>query len=154
MFDAAMVDPAAAVIDVGGGTSRLVDVLLGRGFRDLSVLDVSAVALAEARQRLADRAGAVDWLVQDVRSWRAGRRYDVWHDRAVFHFQTSPADRDRYLASLEQATHPGSIAIIATFAPDGPTHCSGLPVARYDADQLAAELAPAWQLRGSTRQQH
>lgn len=145
MIDAVGIGPAASVVDVGGGASRLVDELLDRGFSDLTVVDLSAAALDDARTRLAGRAHRAHWAVADVRTWRPGRRFDLWHDRATFHFLIEPADRDAYLATLDTATTSGSIAIFATFAPDGPERCSGLPVARYDADQIAAALGSDWQ---------
>lgn len=142
LLDAAGVSSGAAVIDVGGGDSTLVDALLSRGFRDLTVLDVSAAALARARSRLGDRADEVTWIEADVtRAELPTAAFDVWHDRAVFHFLTDPEDRSRYVALAARAVRPGGTLIVATFAPDGPTRCSGLEVARYDADGLAREFA-------------
>lgn len=147
LVHAAGVSSGAAVIDVGGGDSTLVDALLSRGFRDLTVLDVSAAALARARSRLGDRAGEVTWLEADVtRAALPAGAYDVWHDRAVFHFLTDPEDRSRYVALAAQAVRPGGTLIVATFAPDGPTRCSGLEVARYDAEGLAREFAEGFVL--------
>ncbi len=154
MLDVAQVDSSATVIDVGGGTARLVDALLDREFFDVSVLDVSTAALGEARRRLAARADRVHWLVADVLGWRPGRRYDVWHDRAVFHFQVEAADRASYLAVLAAGTHPGSVAVLGTFAPDGPAQCSGLPVARYDLHQLVDTLGSRWEPLVTDREQH
>ena len=146
-LDAAGVTPGAAVIDVGGGDSTLVDALLGRGFRHLTVLDVSAAALSRARSRLGDRAAGVEWIETDVTSAELpADAYDVWHDRAVFHFLTDPGDRSRYVALAARAVRPGGTLIIATFAPDGPARCSGLEVARYDADGLAREFAEGFVL--------
>ncbi len=133
------VEPTAAVVDVGGGASLLVDRLVGAGFVDVTVLDVSTHALDEGRRRLGPRS-EVTWLHEDVLAWRPGRRYGLWHDRAVFHFLTDEADQERYLATLEAAALPGAGVVLATFAPDGPDHCSGLPVARYSAEALAATL--------------
>lgn len=132
--------PEAAVIDVGGGGSRLVDHLLGDGFRDLTVLDVSEAALDVSRRRLGDRANHVDWIAADVTEYRSGRRFDVWHDRAVFHFLVDPADRERYRATLAENVAPGGHLVVATFGPDGPEQCSGLPVHRYDISELTDEL--------------
>lgn len=154
MIAAAAVDSTGAVIDVGGGASHLVDALLDRDFVDVTVLDISAVGIEQARQRLGARAARVEWLVEDVLAWRPTRRYDVWHDRAVFHFLTSPAGRAAYLTTIEQATHPRSIAIFGTFAPDGPTRCSGLPVARYGPDRLAATLGSRWHPIASAAERH
>lgn len=132
------VDPLSGVIDVGGGASPLVDGLVDRGFTDLTVLDVSAAALATARQRLG--SAPVSWVVGDVTTWRPDRTWDLWHDRAVFHFMTDPEQRAGYLRSLDAAVAPGATIVVATFAPDGPERCSGLVVDRYDAEGLVAAL--------------
>ncbi len=136
---AAHARPGAAV-DVGAGASRLVDHLLDRGFDPVTALDISAEGLAVSRARLGPRAAAVDWAVGDATAWTPPRRYRLWHDRAVFHFLTEPADRAAYARVLDAATAPGAIAIIASFAEDGPERCSGLPVQRYAPVQLAAEI--------------
>lgn len=135
------VGTGAGVIDIGGGASRLPDALLEAGYRDISVLDLSSQALARSRARLGDRAGAVDWQVQDVTAWQPERRYDLWHDRAVFHFLTEADTRAGYARALEAALRPGGTAIIMTFADDGPEKCSGLPVQRYAPEDLVAEMA-------------
>ncbi len=140
LIAAAGVTLAAAVIDIGGGASRLVDALLARGHGDVTVLDLSAPALEAARRRLGPTGDAVHWIVADVTTWQPPCRYDVWHDRAAFHFLTDPADRAAYVAALTAALPPGGHAVIATFAPDGPERCSGLPVMRYDGESLAAVL--------------
>lgn len=129
-----------SVLDVGGGTSSLVDSLWGRGHRDLAVLDVSAEALQRSRDRLGLDADNVEWLVADLTDWTPSRHYDVWHDRAVFHFMTTPVTRAAYLASLRTALAPGGAFVLATFAPNGPEQCSGLPVARYSAEDLIETL--------------
>jgi trans-aconitate methyltransferase len=131
-----------AVLDVGGGTSTLVDDLLAGGQRDVTVLDVSAPALAIARRRLGDPAG-VTWIVADLLTWSPPRRWDLWHDRAVLHFLVAAEDRDRYVALLHHALRPGGAFVIGTFAENGPTHCSGLPVRRYAAPDLADLLGAA-----------
>lgn len=154
MLDQAGLRSQMSVIDVGGGTSRLVDVLLDRGHRDVVVLDVSETALAAARQRLGSGADHVTWVHADVQSWPPPRRLDVWHDRAVLHFLTTPADQSAYLATLRAATHPGSIAAIGCFAPDGPLQCSGLPVVRYSAEELDDLLGDDWSLTASERELH
>ena len=132
--------PEARVIDVGGGASRLPDVLLDAGYKDITVLDLSDQALAQSRARLGDRAGEVSWLVADITGWQPARRYDLWHDRAVFHFLTDAGDRSAYARALEAALVPGGTAILMSFADDGPEKCSGLPVQRYAPEALAQEM--------------
>lgn len=144
----------AAIIDVGGGASRLVDSLLKKGFSRVAMLDLSGKALEEARKRLGRRGDEVEWIVADVTSWRPSSTYDLWHDRAAFHFLTEPTDRDAYVGSLTKAIRPGGHVIIATFAPDGPVRCSGLPIVRYDPDKLASTLGPAFKLIDSRRHDH
>ena len=148
-------ETSARIIDVGGGASRLVDALSRTGYSDLTVLDLSPTALAQARARLGDAAGRVCWLEVDVLNAKLpDAQFDLWHDRAVFHFLTSPSDRDAYLAQVRRAVRPGGHLLVATFAEDGPTKCSGLPVARYSADALHSEFGGAFQLVESTREQH
>jgi trans-aconitate methyltransferase len=132
---------ADRVIDVGAGASPLASQLLARDVRDVSVLDISHAALTQARQRLGADAGRVRWLHVDLLGWSPQRRYSIWHDRALFHFLTDPTDRARYRDVLLAATGPGSVVIIATFAREGPTHCSGQPVTRYSASELTDALA-------------
>jgi hypothetical protein len=153
-LDGAGVAPTASVVDVGGGASRLVDVLLARGFSDLTVLDVAAPALGLSRARLGAAAERVTWIVADVTRWRPERRWDVWHDRAVFHFLTDVNDRAAYRCALEAGTAAGSVVVIATFAPDGPERCSGLPVQRWSPETLAEELGPAFALERTWREAH
>jgi SAM-dependent methyltransferase len=125
------------IIDVGGGESTLVDDLLDRGYRYLSVLDISATALSVAKARLGERGTAVDWLCGDVTTFPfMGHQYDVWHDRAVFHFLTDPKDRGAYVRQVTHAVKQGGHVIVATFGPEGPINCSGLDVVRYDPDAL------------------
>jgi trans-aconitate methyltransferase len=154
MLDAAGVTAADSVIDVGGGASPLAGALLGRGFRDVTVLDVSASGMEYARQRLGPRAAQVHWLTADVRTWRPDRRFTAWHDRAVFHFLTAEPDRQAYLRALTGATAAGTAAVFGCFAPDGPQQCSGLPVARYDAGELADALGRDWTLIAQEREVH
>lgn len=131
----------ASVVDVGGGESHLVDHLLNLNFTDLTVVDISAGALDASRRRLGDAAGErVSWRHQDIRTWQPLRQWDVWHDRAVFHFMIDPADRAGYLAALGEGLAPGGSVILGTFASDGPESCSGLPVARYGPDDLVVAL--------------
>jgi trans-aconitate methyltransferase len=146
------VDTEAPVIDVGGGQSHLVDHLLARAFKDLTVLDVSEVALVAGRRRL--RGALVEWLNADVLNWRPERTYGLWHDRAVFHFLTDADDRAAYMRTMRAATAPGSAVVIATFAPEGPDSCSGLPVARYSATELAAELGEGFRAVSTLQEQH
>jgi 2-polyprenyl-3-methyl-5-hydroxy-6-metoxy-1,4-benzoquinol methylase len=150
----AAVGPQGSVVDVGAGASRLVDLLLDDGFTELTVLDVSERALAAVRLRLGRRSSAVSWVRTDVLDWQPGRTFDVWHDRAVFHFLTDPQDRSRYVERVRRATAPGGTVIVATFAPDGPTHCSGLPVIRSDAASLAAVFGEAFVLGHAEREEH
>jgi 2-polyprenyl-3-methyl-5-hydroxy-6-metoxy-1,4-benzoquinol methylase len=131
-----------SVLDVGAGTSTLVDRLVARGHDDVTALDVSSAALDVTRRRLGPDATRVAWVVADVCAWTPPRTYDVWHDRAVLHFLTDAEDRARYLATLRSATAVGASIVLATFALDGPDSCSGLPVLRYDHDGLAALLGP------------
>jgi len=132
--------PGEPFIDIGAGASRLVDALLDEGFSPLTVLDLSAAALAVSRQRLGSKADDVLWIEADITAWQPERDYSVWHDRAVFHFLTGAEDRAGYARALSAALRPGGIAIIATFADDGPEMCSGLPVVRYAPEGLAQEL--------------
>ena len=138
------VDPAAPVIDVGGGSSGLAGALLDAGHTDVTVLDLSANALDLARQRLGGRGDAVQWIAGDLLAWTPARAYAVWHDRAVLHFFTHEPDRATYAALVREAVAPGGFAIIATFAPDGPETCSGLPVRRSGADDVLRLLGPSF----------
>jgi hypothetical protein len=154
MLDAAGVAPAASVIDAGGGASTLADALLERGFTDVTVLDVSSAGLRAAQERLGPAAERVRWVVADLLVWRAERTYQVWHDRAVLHFLTAEYDRRRYLGALQAATAANAVAVFGTFAPDGPRQCSGLPVTRYSAADLAALLADEWVPVADDREDH
>jgi SAM-dependent methyltransferase len=146
---------ASAVIDVGGGESRLVDALIENGFRAVTVLDLSDTALVAAKARLGNRADQVKWVVADVTEWDPhAAAYDVWHDRAAFHFLTEECERSAYVACLTKAVKLGGHAIIATFAPDGPERCSGLPVARYDAQSLHRAVGDAFELIETLRHEH
>jgi len=142
----------APVIDVGGGESLLVDNLLIQGFSDVTVLDLSKVALDEAHQRTP--SAQARWVQADVRSWAPARTYGLWHDRAVFHFLVEPDDRAAYLRTLMAATSPGSAVIVATFAPTGPETCSGLPVVRYSSPALAEALGPRFELLATQQEEH
>jgi len=145
----------AAIIDVGGGASTLVDDLLARGHTDLTVLDLSGAALTAARQRLGARAAEVQWIEADIISANLpANRYDVWHDRAVFHFLVTPEERAAYIRAVLRAVKPGGHVIIATFAEDGPEKCSGLPVMRYRAEELHAEFGAAFTLTSQQKETH
>jgi len=143
-----------AVIDLGGGASVVVDHLLANSFTDISVLDVSRVALDRTQARLGSDAERVHWLHRDIFDWAPERRYDLWHDRAVFHFLTDQDERRAYAKTLRAGLACEGVAILATFAADGPTHCSGLPVVRYAPEALAAEFAPDLELVTSRREEH
>jgi len=137
----------ASLIDVGGGASTLVDDLLADGFDHLSVLDLSGAALNAARRRLSARADLVRWLEADITQVvLPAHAFDVWHDRAVFHFLTTPEDRAAYMKNVVRAVKPGGHIIVATFAENGPLQCSGLPVVRYTAEALHAEFGEAFRL--------
>ncbi len=154
LLDELGVGPAASVVDVGGGTSTLVDELLRRGFSRVCVLDVSAAALDLARARLGGRADRVEWARCDVLAWRPARVYDVWHDRAMFHFLVEEADRRRYVQVLRGAIAPGGHVVLGVFAADGPDHCSSLPVARYDPAGLAAVIGEGFEAVLERREEH
>lgn len=137
----------AAIIDVGGGACTLVDDLLDEGHRQVTVLDLSAAALAESRRRLGARSDLVTWVEADItRATFAPHSIDLWHDRAVFHFLTTQADREAYVRQVLHALKPGGHIIRATFGSNGPTQCSGLPVMRYAPNELHAEFGDAFTL--------
>ncbi|MFI5034919.1 MAG: class I SAM-dependent methyltransferase [Acidimicrobiales bacterium] len=144
--------PASAVVDVGAGESTLVDALAARGYRDLTAVDLSRVAL----DRVAARAGStpITLVEADVLTWRPAREFDLWHDRALFHFLVDPDDQRRYVEVAAGALGPGGAVVLATFALDGPSTCSGLAVARHDAGDLAAIFAPAFALEANEREVH
>lgn len=148
------VAPSSAIVDVGGGTSHLVDALLEKGFQDITVLDLSEAALLRSKARLGTRAHYAHWVVADVTMWQPPRSYDIWHDRAAFHFLNEERDRTAYVTCLAKALKPHGHAIMATFAPDGPERCSGLPVVRYDADSLAQILGDGFELIETPRHAH
>ena len=146
---------AAQIIDVGGGTSTLVDELLAEGYQHLTVLDLAGTALTVARQRLGARAAAVNWVEADITAvellcyW-----YDVWHDRAVFHFLTQREERRRYVEAMRHAVRSDGYVIVATFALEGPTRCSGLDVVRYSPATLQDEFGAEFELVHSARERH
>jgi Trans-aconitate methyltransferase len=153
LIDLAQPTPETTIVDIGGGASRLVDCLVARGFNHVTVLDLSEAALAVAKTRLGDNAN-VQWVIADVTKWKPTQTYDIWHDRAAFHFLTDGSDRAAYVACLRQAIKLGGHVIIGTFATDGPERCSGLPVNRYDAASLAAELGKGFRLIDARRHEH
>lgn len=139
MLEAAGVTAADSLIDVGG-VPVLAGALLDRGFGDVTVRDISSAAIGYARERLGPRAADVNWLAENLLTWQPAQTWRVWHDRAVYHFLTAAAGQERYQRALGAATKPGSVAVQGCFAPDGPPSCSGLPVARYSAAELAAQM--------------
>lgn len=143
----------APVLDVGGGTSTLVDSLVDRGFTDVSVLDLSKTALETSRRRLGDRPEA-KWIQADVLEWRPQASIDLWHDRAVFHFLINPADQAKYFSVMRAALGPGGAVILGTFAAGGPESCSGLPVAHYGAAELASSLGGSFRIMATRREAH
>ncbi len=149
------VDKTAQIIDIGGGASTLVDHLLDNGFQHVTVLDISVTALQVAQQRLGARADSVTWLEADITQVTLPNfEYDVWHDRAVFHFLTEPEDRRRYVDGVQKSVKPGGHVIVATFALDGPQQCSGLEVTCYDRESLHNEFGADFELLESTREEH
>ena len=154
MFAAAGVSASDSVIDVGGGASTLVDALVGCGFSDVTVLDISEASLRLAQKRSVADAGRVRWIVANLFAWQGQRQYNVWHDRAVFHFLTTDEDQTRYVDALNCATTSASVAVFGCFAPDGPQQCSRLPTARYDAEGLAAVLGEEWITIAKDREEH
>jgi 2-polyprenyl-3-methyl-5-hydroxy-6-metoxy-1,4-benzoquinol methylase len=154
LIAASGVSKDAGVIDVGGGTSMLVDSLLDDGYSRLAVLDLSGVALSHSRSRLDARASAVEWFETDVTSFSPPHRFGLWHDRAVFHFLTAADDRHRYVATLQRTLRPGGAVVISTFALDGPPKCSGLDVMRYDEQSILAELGAEFRLQEIRRETH
>jgi SAM-dependent methyltransferase len=159
LIERAALAPDAAILDVGGGASTLVDDLLARGFTNLTVLDVSRTALDATRTRLGALSDKVRWLAADItqseiQAELAPAHYDLWHDRAVFHFFTDPAQRAAYVGQLVHALKPGGHAIVSTFGAEGPTRCSGLEVVRYDAPALQAALGPRFRVLHSVTSQH
>lgn len=154
LIHATGVDAGASIIDIGGGASRLVDALVGEGFKAAAVLDLSAKALATAKTRLGANGAQVQWIVADVTTWQPPQVYDVWHDRAALHFLTEAKDRAAYAERVLQAVRAGGHVIIGTFALDGPERCSGLPVMRHDAATLGELLGPAFALAETRRHDH
>ena len=134
------------IIDVGGGASLLVDFLLEDGYRDITVLDLSGIALDKARRRLGEKSSRVEWIEQDITCFETERKYGLWHDRALFHFLTLENDRGKYIQALRRALQPGGQLVISTFAIGGPERCSGLDIVQYDAQKLERELGGGFTL--------
>jgi 2-polyprenyl-3-methyl-5-hydroxy-6-metoxy-1,4-benzoquinol methylase len=148
-------DRRASIIDVGGGESSLVDDLLEQGFQNITVLDVSQAAIDVNKKRLGERAADVHWIVADITGVElVPRAYDVWHDRAVFHFLTAPEQRTAYVRQVVNSVKPGGHVIVSTFGPEGPTKCSGLDVVRYDAESLRDEFGARFRLVESSKELH
>ncbi|MEE3508325.1 class I SAM-dependent methyltransferase [Pseudomonas sp. 10C3] len=145
----------ASIIDVGGGASTLVDDLLANGYENVTVLDLSGKALATAKARLGTLASKVQWLEANIIETKLdSNAYDVWHDRAVFHFLTTAEERHAYVQAVLRAVKPGGLVIVATFAEDGPSKCSGLSVMRYDANELHAEFGEPFIMLGHEKESH
>jgi 2-polyprenyl-3-methyl-5-hydroxy-6-metoxy-1,4-benzoquinol methylase len=153
-IDATRAKRGAAIIDIGGGASTLVDHLMENNFTDITVLDLLNTPLAAARARLGPKSSVPKWIVADILKWEPQRQYDVWHDRAAFHFLTNPADQRRYLDTMRSALAPGGHVILATFGLRGPEKCSGLPVQRHDAASLGSLLGPQFELVRSAEDRH
>jgi SAM-dependent methyltransferase len=148
-------DKTAAVVDIGGGQSTLVDDLLSRGYLDVSVLDISGTAIEFTKRRLGNKAGSVGWHVGDVTTYDFGaKRFDLWHDRAVFHFLTDPRARQAYVDRVRRFVKPGGFVLMVTFGPSGPLKCSGLDVVRYDGQKLQQEFGEDFELLGSELSLH
>ena len=154
-FDRADLPSDAAILDVGGGASTLVDDLLARGSTNVTVLDISASAIEQAKARLGARAAEVTWLVGDVMQVQLPEHhYDFWHDRAVFHFLTEDADRERYVRAVRHALKPGGHIVVATFGPSGPERCSGMPVVRYTSEGIHGRFGSQFMKVGSDSEMH
>jgi ubiquinone/menaquinone biosynthesis C-methylase UbiE len=145
---------SAKIIDVGGGASRLADGLLAEGYYNITVLDVAEAALAQAKRRLGSKASSVSWITADITKWRPAVAYDLWHDRAVFHFLTDQHDREAYLSVMQKALKPDAVVIIGTFSLDGPERCSGLPVVRYSPESLSKTLGEDFLFIESMQEEH
>src|SRR5438477_6965106 len=146
---------SASVIDVGGGESTLVDDLLARRYENITVLDISQTAIDANRKRIGKASERVQWLVADItKAELAPSTYDVWHDRAVFHFLTARSDRVAYVRQVARAVKPGGYVLVSTFGPEGPTKCSGLDVVRYDTESLHGEFGVHFRLLGSSKELH
>ena len=144
----------AAIIDVGGGDSKLVDFLLAEGFENISVLDISEKALEKAKKRLGEKAGKVAWIVTDITEFKSSQTFDLWHDRAAFHFLTSDVQIAKYLEIAAQYIKSGGFLVIGTFSPDGPTKCSGLEIKQYNEDALTQQFEAYFTKINCRREDH
>lgn len=154
LIQATDVPLTATILDVGGGASTLVDDLLRSGYKNVSVLDIAAAAFEQSRARLASLADEATWIVADITEFEPSGRYAIWHDRAVFHFLTHAAERERYLSVMRKALKPGGHLLLATFGPDGPRRCSGLETACYAAEDLHGLLGSEFTLRAHELDEH
>ncbi len=154
MIKSAAPNRSSSIIDIGGGASRLVDELLADGYSDLTVMDISEVALDRSKTRLGASSSRVSWIVANITQWQPPRTWNLWHDRAVFHFLTNASDQNAYISALRHGTASGSAVIMATFALNGPERCSGLPVQRYSPATLAARLGPNFMLYAEAAETH
>jgi 2-polyprenyl-3-methyl-5-hydroxy-6-metoxy-1,4-benzoquinol methylase len=155
LIERAAADRGAAIIDVGGGESTLVDDLIANGYRNITVLDISRTAIDATRNRLGESADLVTWMAADItQTILPPRSYDVWHDRAVFHFLTTPEQRVAYVQRVASAVKLGGHVIVGTFGPEGPTRCSGLDVVRYDAESLHSQFGRRFRLMESSKELH
>ena len=154
LINATATDTSARIIDIGGGASTLVDFLLNNGYQNLTVLDIAHSAIEQAKARLGEMANDVNWLEQDITEFSPEQPYELWHDRAVFHFLTNQEDRNRYVQTISKALKPGAHAIIATFGLDGPEKCSGLDVVRYSPETLSATFGNTFKLEQTSKEEH
>lgn len=155
LIERAAGDRSEAIIDVGGGESTLVDDLIARGYRNLTVVDISRKAIEHTKNRLGPVSPPVTWIVADITEAKLpAQSHQVWHDRAVFHFLTDPAQRQAYVRQVISTVRPGGHVIIGAFGPEGPVKCSGLDVVRYDAGSLHAEFGKRFRLMGSSKELH
>ena len=154
LIKATGIDPMASIIDIGGGASTLVDFLLEAGYKNLSVLDISHAAIKQAKSRLGSHDGKVEWIEQDITEFKAERCFDLWHDRAVFHFLIDEKDRTRYVQVMLSALNIGAHVIIAAFDDNGPKKCSGLEVMHYSPEKMTAVLGDSFQLIETSTENH
>jgi len=154
LIESTGIDFSASIIDIGGGASTLIDYLLQAGYKKLSVLDISRAAIAQAKARLGQQANMVEWFEQDITKFIAEESFDVWHDRAVFHFLTDADDRSSYVRAMSNALNPGGHAIVATFDIDGPEKCSGLDIVRYSPETMSAVFGDGFKLVETQKEDH